>query len=117
MATGAETDESQAVSFLRTIVEAGIENVYVTDLAEARRLTTEKRLEVLSVLAEEEVDSKRDLARRLDRDISIVSRDLDVLWEAGVIDYEEQGSAKRPVLVHETILTKPIMWRGEVFEG
>lgn len=56
----------------------------------------------------------RDLARRLDRDVSIVSRDLDVLFEAEVVDFEEEGRAKKPVLAHENIFVEPVLFNGQV---
>jgi len=48
-------------------------------------------------------DEVRELARTLDRNVSILSRNLDVLFEADVIDFETDGRAKRPVLAHETV--------------
>lgn len=59
-------------------------------------ILTPKRLELLDRIATEDLDSVRDLARQLDRHPSIVSRDLDRLFDAGVIEFERDGRAKRP---------------------
>lgn len=55
----------------------------------------------------------RDLGRGVERDKSIVSRDLDILFEAGIIDYKKTGTSKKPVLAHDDILVEPIVFEGQ----
>jgi predicted transcriptional regulator len=104
------------VGFLRRLSEGGFDDVLVLSRATAEEVLTEKRMELLRELAADDADitSMRDLGRRLDRDISIVSRDCDVLYEADVIDYEESGRSKRPVLAHENVVVEPIVFDGDV---
>lgn len=73
----------------------------------ARELLTPKKLEILETIQEEEVESMRDLARKLDRDPGIVKKDLDKLWKHGLIDYEEDGRKKKPVRTADKIVIEP----------
>ena len=96
------------------MAEAGINDVLVLPRERAERILTEKKVELLEQIANNEIESVRDLSRRVDRDVSIVSRDLDVLFEAGIIDFEQDGRAKRPTLAHQTVVVEPIVYEGEV---
>ena len=110
------TTAPASVEYIRRLSEAGFDDVLVLQRDTAEEVLTEKRMELLKELAADdtEITSMRDLARRVDRDISIVSRDLDVLFEADVIDYEQSGRSKRPVLAHENVVVEPIVFDGDV---
>lgn len=73
----------------------------------ARELLTPKKLEILETIKEEEVESMRGLSRKLDRDPSIVKKDLDKLWKNGLIDYQEEGNKKKPVRTADKIVIEP----------
>jgi len=105
-----------SVEYLRRLSEAGFDDVLVLSRETAEEVLTQKRMELLAALSADDADitSMRDLARRVDRDISIVSRDCDVLYEADVIDYEQEGRSKRPVLAHENVVVEPIVFDGDV---
>lgn len=105
------------VEYLQWLAESGPDDALTLRRETAERVLTEKRMELVAAVAEGDVESVRDLARRLDRDVSIVSRDLDVLFEAAVIDYERDGRAKRPVLAHENVLVDPVVFDGQVLDG
>jgi predicted transcriptional regulator len=109
-------ETSARVDYLRRLSEGGFDDVLVLSRDTAEEVLTQKRMELLNELAADdaEITSMRDLARRVDRDISIVSRDLDVLFEADVIDYEQSGRSKRPVLAHENVVVEPIVFDGDV---
>lgn len=102
------------VEFLKRLSKAELNDSLVIQLEAAERALTEKRTELVDEISTGEVESVRDLARRVDRDVSIVSRDLDVLFEEGIVDYEEDGRAKRPVLRNDTVLVEPLVFEGEV---
>lgn len=104
------------VEYLQWLAESGHDDVLTLRRETASRVLTDKRMELLAEIAEGDASSVRELARRLDRDVSIVSRDLDVLFEAAVIDYERDGRAKRPVLAHENVLVEPVVFDGAVLE-
>ena len=72
------------------------EEVTVVPAGAARKVLTEKRMELLETLDKEDFESIRGLSRELDRDPSVVKRDLDTLWEYGVIDYIEEDGRKKP---------------------
>lgn len=83
-------------------------DVQVLSHESAERVLTPKRRELIAVLADETVESVRGLARRVERDKGQVSRDLEVLAEHGVVDFEETGRKKRPSLQHEHVVVEPI---------
>lgn len=100
------------IEFTRRLVEGGFENVLVLQRATAERVLTDKRMEIVEKVTTDDVSSVRDLARQLDRDVSIVSRDLDVLFEAEVIDFEQHGRSKMPILAHENVFVEPLVFEG-----
>ena len=73
------------------------DDVTVVPAGAARKVLTEKRMEILEVLDRKDFDSIRGLSRKIGRDPSVVKRDLDTLWEYGVIDYIEEKGRKKPV--------------------
>jgi DNA-binding transcriptional ArsR family regulator len=109
-----ETTQGGSVTFLRRLTEAGIDDVLILNRKTAEDVLTEKRLDIIDAITTNKIESVRALARHLDRDVSIVSRDLDVLFESGIIDFEEEGRAKRPVLAHETIMIEPLVFEDSV---
>jgi len=92
----------------RALARGGMESVQVLSLESAERVLTPKRRELIEVLRTEDIDSVRDLARAVSRDKGQVSRDLGVLAEHSIINYEEEGRAKRPYLVQDHITVEPI---------
>lgn len=67
------------------------------------RLFTDARYELLETIRTERPESIRELARLVERDPSAVHRDLDELGEYGIVEFEEHGRAKRPVLGYDEI--------------
>lgn len=92
----------------RTLAKGGMEGVQVISHETAEHALTPKRRELLRTLRTEEVDSVRDLARRVDRDKAQVSRDLGILAEHAIISYDDDGQAKRPYIPQEYIFVEPI---------
>lgn len=93
----------------RALADAGLTGVRVIRVETAERTLTERRREILRTIRDEQPESVRALARTLDRDKGAVSRDLATLCEAGVITYESNGRAKRPVLAQEHLVVEPIV--------
>lgn len=75
----------------------------------AESILTDRRLELLETIRDSSIHSVTDLAETLDRDPAAVSRDLDLLFEHDLIEYEQDGSRKISVLKHESILVEPIL--------
>jgi len=94
----------QALDLLKKDWEESV-TLVPSDLA--REILTEKRMEILEALKEEEIGSMRALSRELERDPSAVKRDLDLLWKHSLIDYEEEGNRKKPVRSTDKILIEP----------
>lgn len=96
-------------SFTKFLVEAGLSDFIVIDKETAETVLTDRRLELLEYLRDNEVESVTALAEALGRDKAAVSRDLDLLWEESLIDFEHEGRRKIPVVWHETVLIEPIL--------
>ncbi len=97
----------------RTLATEGYEDVLFLELETARKVLTEKRLEIIEHIRDENIESIRDLARTLDRGENVVHNDLKLLFEEGVIDFEQEANRKIPVLRHENIFVRPITLNRE----
>ncbi len=62
------------------------------------------RLAVIRTVAEEEPASIRETARLVDRDVKNVHEDLSLLDQLGVIWFEAEGRAKRPVFPFDELV-------------
>lgn len=98
------------VRFTRAIREGGFTDFLMLDLETAQRVLTDERLRLLDAVDEHEgeLESKTDLAEFLDREVSAVHRDLDVLFENGVIRYDKDGKKRIPKLAYEHVVVEPI---------
>lgn len=105
------TDDT--ITFTHALAEAGYDDVLVLGFDTAREVLTPKRRDLLAHLRDNDVTSIRDLARALDRNVSTVHDDVRTLYEHAVIDLDEDGARKRPMLRHETIAIKPIALAGD----
>jgi predicted transcriptional regulator len=95
---------------MRTLAEAGFSpDFLVIDLNTAKSVLTDRRMELLETVRDEEIESVTDLAERLGRDKAAVSRDLDLLCRQDMIVYEREGSRKIPKLKHETVVVEPLL--------
>lgn len=70
------------------------------DLAE---VFSQKSLELLRTIRQHSPASMRETARIVDRDIKAVSRSLNRLEEMGVVEFEQQGRAKRPIITFDKV--------------
>jgi predicted transcriptional regulator len=83
-----------------------VDDVHVLSLpgeAELSRLFSEKNLELLRTIARREPASMREAARFVERDVKEVSRNLYELESLGVIEFEEEGRSKRPVVWYDEL--------------
>lgn len=101
--------DSRKSEYAKRLVRAGYEDFLVLERDTADRVLTERRLEVVDAIRESPPESITALADRLDRDVAAVHRDLDVLVEFDVVDYETDGARKRPILKHRHVFVEPIV--------
>ena len=94
--------------FVKDLSERGYDDALILKRDTAEKVTTEKRMKLLEEITEGEIKSVRDLARKVDRDPGIVSKDLKILYEAEVIEFEERKGSKIPQIKHENIFPEPI---------
>lgn len=104
-----ETRVERRKEMARALARGGMTGVQVLSHESAERVLTEKRRELVTLLANEDVESVRALARRVDRDKGHVSRDLKLLAEHGVVDFDDEGRTRRPYLQHEHVVVEPIV--------
>lgn len=79
------------------------------DKAAVARVFSETTLTLLQTIASEHPESVRETARLVDRDVKDVSQQLNELSELGVVEFESNGRAKRPVVWYDDIeLTFPV---------
>lgn len=64
---------------------------------------TPRAMDLLQVIAQKEPASIREAARLVDRDIKQVSENVERLESVGVIEFVEEGKAKRPVVCYDKI--------------
>lgn len=105
--TAATPDTS--MEYVQRLLDAGYEDVLVLQWDTAEEVLTNKRVELIKTIRAEEPSSIRDLARRVDRDPSAVMKDLKLLFQDGVIEFEQDGNRKIPRLAHEHIVTEPVL--------
>jgi predicted transcriptional regulator len=68
-----------------------------------RKLLTDRRLELLQSLLDEPADSITALAKRLERNYSVVHDDIDLLADTGIVKFRHAGQSKAPFVPYETI--------------
>lgn len=73
------------------------------DTDEFSRVLSPRAIDLLRTLAREEPASMREAARLVERDIKDVSRNLERLAEYGIVEFTEEGRAKRPVVPFDDI--------------
>ncbi|MFB6202557.1 MAG: hypothetical protein ABEI98_11190 [Halorhabdus sp.] len=61
-------------------------------------------MELLETIAEEEPDSIRETARLVERDVKNVHQELTELERLGLIQFEQDGRAKRPIFPYEEVI-------------
>jgi predicted transcriptional regulator len=99
--------------YAKALAQEGYQQVHVLSLADAGTALTDRRIEIIEALRQNEYQSVRALARELDRDQGAVSRDLSMLAEHGITTLERDGTAKRPVLREGTVVVEPLFVNRE----
>lgn len=75
----------------------------VPDEEALARVLNAKNVELLRTIAAAEPASVRELTRLVDRDIKNVSTALTELEELGLVRFEQEGRAKRPIVWYDEI--------------
>jgi len=94
----------------KDLAEQGYEDVLMLNRETAQKVFTEKRMELIEIIKEGETESVRELSRKVDRDVSGVSKDLKLLYEHDLIEFEKgKQDRKAPKMRHANIFVKPII--------
>jgi len=70
---------------------------------ELSRLMSEKNLELLEAIKEKEPSSIRELSKIVERDYREVHRNLKELEKLKVVEFEQEGQSKKPVVGFDSI--------------
>ena len=105
----ATTARDRKSAFAERLVEAGYDDFLILEKDDAETVLTEKRQELIEVIASQGIESVTDLAERVGRDVSAVHRDLDTLFVHSLVTYETEGSRKIPQLKHEHVFVEPLV--------
>jgi len=73
------------------------------DEADLHRLLSPANLELLRAIREHDPDSMREAADLVDRDFKDVHRNLSELDALNVVEFEQEGRAKRPIVRFDEI--------------
>lgn len=104
-----ETALELRAAFSEVLAEHGFADTLVLSRDRAGVVFHDRRLRIIDYLAENEPDSVRALARALELDKGVVSRDLRELAELDVIEYVENGRATAPRLKHRHVVVEPVV--------
>lgn len=75
---------------------------------------TPRAIDLLRAIAQEGPESIRETARLVDRDIKQVSANLHRLEDYGVVEFIQEGRAKRPIVPYDEIdIRLPLHEEGE----
>lgn len=96
-------------AFSEVLAEHGFADTLVLGRERADAVFHDRRLRIIDYLAENDPDSVRALARALDLDKGVVSRDLRELAELEVVEYAENGRATTPRLKHSHVVVEPVV--------
>lgn len=111
-----ETWKEESMEKIRRLEEGAVSGsrarLNFHDPTQIQRILTPRRLELLRSVMTDSPESIRGLADRLDRNVSDVHEDVQLLAEYDIIQLETEGRAKRPVvpygeIVIEVRLTPP----------
>lgn len=67
------------------------------------RVLSETNVELVRTIAQQDPESIREVARLVDRDVKEVHGNLTELEQYGLVDFEEHGRAKRPLVWYDQI--------------
>ncbi|MDY7082420.1 MAG: transcriptional regulator [Halobacteria archaeon] len=67
------------------------------------KVMTSRRIELIDAIMLEEPDSIRNLADIVDRGLREVHEDVQMLAEKGIVEFEEEGRAKKPRIPYDNI--------------
>ncbi|MDB2226421.1 hypothetical protein PM025_17430 [Halorubrum ezzemoulense] len=84
-------------------VEPSEPTLSIEDLETFGRVFRSTNLELLEAIVEHEPESIRELARLVDRNPPEVLDNVNELADYGLLEFEENGSAKRPVVWYDEI--------------
>lgn len=102
------TIDSRA-TFSKALAEQGFADTLVLGRERADVVFHDRRLRIIDHLADNEPESVRALARVLDLDKGVVSRDLKELSELDIVEYVENGRATAPRLKHRHVAVEPVV--------
>lgn len=84
------------------------DDIFIVPLDSSDTVFSEVRLELVCKLMKRSVESQEGLAEIVGRDPGNVQRDLKLLADEGLVEFEEEGRSKRPYLTYNTIISSAV---------
>lgn len=78
-------------------------SVSFEDPTKLRKVLTDKRIELIQFLMDNDVESIGELAENLDRGLKEVGKDLNLLEEYNIVRIKKDGRAKKPSVPYDRI--------------
>jgi len=104
-----EKKTPEKLQFVKDLSEKGYDDILILKQETVKQVLTDKRMELLEKIKEGEVESVRQLAREVDRDPGMVSKDLKLLYEAELVEFKQEDGRKKPEIRHKNIFPEPII--------
>jgi len=82
------------IRLMKALASRGIKDALILKPDTAKKVLTEKRIELVRTIKDEEVTSIKELSEKVDRKVEAVHRDLKILQRNGVVTFIEKGGRK-----------------------
>lgn len=102
-----EDQDSNLTAIFEALDAGGYDDVLVLDKDSSEEALTARRRELITAISDHQDLNVSELADVVDRQVSAVSRDLEILYKCNIISFENSGRSKTPILNHQTIMTRP----------
>ncbi|WP_411967895.1 helix-turn-helix domain-containing protein [Haloferax sp. YSSS75] len=95
-------------AFSEAITHHGFPDTLVLSRERADDVFHERRIRIMDYLKTHQPQSVRALAKELDVDKGVISRDLQKLLELDIVEFDHDGRSKSPRLKHQHVIVEPI---------
>ncbi|KAB1192414.1 ArsR family transcriptional regulator [Haloferax sp. MBLA0076] len=96
-------------AFSEAITHHGFPDTLVLSRERADDVFHERRIRIMDYLKTYQPQSVRALAKELDVDKGVISRDLQKLRELDIVEFENDGRSKAPKLKHQHVVVEPVI--------
>ncbi|WP_410765645.1 helix-turn-helix domain-containing protein [Haloferax sp. DFSO60] len=96
-------------AFSEALTYHGFPDTLVLSRERADDVFHERRIRIMDYLKAHQPESVRALAKELDVDKGVISRDLQKLAELDIVEFDQDGRSKAPKLKHQHVVVEPVI--------